>query len=69
MFNGEKITYIEFIYSTEACFNKKKKHVGLVSLPAPGGSWTDWSHVWGGEMRLRKVLEKLNLEYPHDSDD
>jgi hypothetical protein len=40
-----------------------------VSLPAPGSSWTDWSHAWGGEMRLRKVLEKLNLEYPRDSDD
>jgi len=40
-----------------------------VSPPAPGNSWTDWGHAWGGEMRLRKVLEKLNLEYPPDSDD
>jgi hypothetical protein len=37
-----------------------------VSPPAPGNSWMDWSHAWGGEMRLRKVLEKLNLEYPRD---
>jgi hypothetical protein len=40
-----------------------------LSPPASGTSWTDWSHAWGGEMHLRKVLEKLNLEYPHDSDD
>jgi len=40
----------------------------LLSPPAPGSSWTDWSHAWGGEMRLRKALEKLNLEYPCDSD-
>jgi len=40
-----------------------------MSLPAPGSSWMDWSHVWGTEMRLKKVPEKLNLEYPHDSAD
>jgi len=40
-----------------------------VSLPTSGNSWTDWSHTWGGEMRLRRALEKLNLEYPRDSDD
>jgi len=40
-----------------------------VSLPASGTTWMDWSHAWEGEMHLRKVLEKLNLEYPHDSDD
>jgi hypothetical protein len=39
-----------------------------VSPLASGSSWTEWSHTWGGEMCLRKVLEKLNLEYPHDSD-
>ena len=39
-----------------------------VSPPALGSGWTEWSHAWGGEMRLRKALEKLNLEYPHDSD-
>ena len=43
--------------------------VPSLSLPAPGSSWTDWSHVWGGEMRLKRALEKLNLEYPHNSDD
>ena len=41
----------------------------LVSLPALGSGWTEWSHGWGGEMHLRKVLEKLNLEYPRDPDD
>jgi hypothetical protein len=41
----------------------------LVSLLAPGSSWMDWSHMWGGEMCLRKALVKLNLEYLHDSDD
>jgi hypothetical protein len=40
-----------------------------LSPPAPGNSWTDWSHAWGGEMRLKKALEKLNLGCPHDSDD
>jgi hypothetical protein len=43
--------------------------VTLLSPPALGSSWTDWSHVWGGEMCLKRALEKLNLEYPHDSDD
>jgi hypothetical protein len=40
-----------------------------VSPLAPGSSWTDWSYTWGGEMRLRKALEKLNLEYAPDSND
>jgi hypothetical protein len=40
-----------------------------VSPPASGSSWMDWSHAWGGEMRLKRALEKLNLEYPHDSND
>jgi hypothetical protein len=40
-----------------------------VSPPASGIPWTEWSHTWGGEMHLRRVLEKLNLEYPRDSDD
>ena len=40
-----------------------------MSPPAPGNSWIDWSHMWGREAHLRRVLEKLNLEYPHDSDD
>jgi hypothetical protein len=43
--------------------------LGYLSPPAPGNSWTDWGHAWGGEMRLRKALERLNLEYPPDSDD
>ena len=41
----------------------------LVLPPAPGSSWTDWSHVWGREAHLRRVLEKLNLEYSRYSDD
>ena len=36
---------------------------------APGSSWTDWSHAWGREVYLKRALEKLNLEYPRDSDD
>jgi hypothetical protein len=40
-----------------------------VSPLTSGNSWTDWSYAWGGEMRLRRALEKLNLEYPRDSDD
>jgi hypothetical protein len=40
-----------------------------VSPPAPGSSWTNWSHVWGREAYLKRALEKLNLEYPRDSDD
>jgi hypothetical protein len=40
-----------------------------VSLLALGSNWMDWSHAWGGEMHLKRALEKLNLEYPHDSDD
>jgi len=38
----------------------------FLSPPASGSSWTDWSHAWGGEMHLKRALEKLNLEYPHD---
>jgi hypothetical protein len=41
----------------------------VLSPLAAGSSWTDWSHAWGIEMRLRKALEKLNLEYPCDSND
>jgi hypothetical protein len=41
----------------------------ILSPPAAGSSWMDWSHTWGTEMRLKKVLKKLNLEYPRDSDD
>jgi hypothetical protein len=40
-----------------------------VSLLALGSSWTDWSHVWGREVYLKRALEKPNLEYPCDSDD
>jgi len=40
-----------------------------VSLLASGSSWTDWSHTWGREAYLKRVLEKLNLEYSCDSDD
>jgi hypothetical protein len=40
-----------------------------VSLLASGSSWIDWSHTWGREAYLKRVLEKLNLEYSCDSDD
>ena len=43
--------------------------ISVLSLPTPGSSWTDWSHVWGREAYLRRALEKLNLGYPRDSDD
>jgi hypothetical protein len=42
---------------------------GSLSPPASSIGWTDWSYTWGGEMCLRRALEKLNLEYPCDSDD
>jgi hypothetical protein len=45
------------------------KHPPNVSPPAPGSSWTDWSHMWGREAYLNRALKKLNLEYPRDSDD
>jgi hypothetical protein len=47
------------------------RHVQLgggLSPPASEPAWTEWSHAWGGEMRLKRALEKLNLEYPRDSD-
>jgi hypothetical protein len=43
--------------------------IAALSPLASGSSWMDWSHGWGGEMHLKRALEKLNLEYPHDSDD
>jgi len=46
-----------------------QQNLGAVSPPASGSSWMDWSHAWRGEMCLKKVLKKLNLEYPCDSDD
>jgi hypothetical protein len=39
-----------------------------VPSPTGGPSWTEWSHAWGREMSLQRALEKLNLEYPADSD-
>jgi hypothetical protein len=48
------------------------RHASLfaqVSPPTPGSSWRDWSHAWGREAYLKRVLEKLNLEYPCDSAD
>jgi hypothetical protein len=47
---------------------EKKMWREEVSPPASGSTWTDWSHAWGGEMHLKRALEKLNLEYPADSD-
>jgi len=40
-----------------------------VSPPTPGSNWTNWSYMWGREAHLWRALEKLNLEYPRDSDD
>ena len=40
-----------------------------VSPPGPGTNWADWLNAMGREMYLRRVLEKLNLEYPPVSDD
>jgi len=39
-----------------------------MSPPVPSTNWANWSDMWGREMYLRKALEKLNFEYPHDSD-
>jgi hypothetical protein len=47
----------------------KIKIVVDLSPPTPGSSWTDWSHTWRREAYLRRVLQKLNLKYPYDSDD
>jgi len=55
---------IEYVLMTEHLPSGRE-----VSPPAPGSSWMDWSHVWGTEMHLKKALERLNLEYPCDSDD
>jgi hypothetical protein len=40
---------------------------GEVSLPLPGTNWADWSNAMGREMYLRRVLERLNFEYPSDT--
>jgi hypothetical protein len=40
---------------------------GEVSLPPPGTNWADWSNTLGREMYLRRVLDRLNFEYPSDS--
>jgi hypothetical protein len=41
---------------------------GVVSPPAPGTNWADWLNALGREMYLHRVLEKLNAEYPPESD-
>jgi hypothetical protein len=48
---------------------KESATVFCVPPLALGSSWTDWSHMWGREAYLKRVLEKLNLGYPRDSDD
>jgi len=53
----------------DECDDCELGHSTSVSPSTPSGSWMDWSHAWGGEMCLKKALEKLNLEYPHDSND
>ena len=57
-------TLVEYMSITERLPSGRE-----VSPLAPGSSWTDWSHMWGREVYLRRVLEKLNLEYLCDSDD
>jgi hypothetical protein len=57
-------TLVEYVLMMEHLSSGRE-----VSPPAPGSSWTDWSHAWETEMRLKKALEKLNLEYPRDSND
>jgi hypothetical protein len=60
-------TLVEYILMAEHLPSGRE-----VSLPVPsptgGLAWTEWSHVWGREMALQRALEKLNLEYPADSD-
>jgi hypothetical protein len=55
---------IEYMSMTEHLSSGRE-----VSPLASSSGWTDWSYTWGGEMRLRRVLEKLNLKYPRDSND
>jgi hypothetical protein len=38
-----------------------------LSPPRPGTNWADWSDAMGREMYLRRVLNRLNFEYPPDS--
>jgi len=38
-----------------------------VSLLPPSTNWADWSNAMGREMYLRRVLDRLNLEYPSDT--
>jgi hypothetical protein len=39
-----------------------------VSPPRPGTNWADWSDMMGREMYLCRALDRLNFEYPPDSD-
>jgi hypothetical protein len=41
---------------------------GVVSPPAPGTNWVDWSNALGWEMYLHRALAKLNAEYPLEAD-
>ena len=42
---------------------------GAVSPPLPGATnWVDWLNTMGREMYLHHALEKLNTEYPPESD-
>jgi hypothetical protein len=38
-----------------------------MSLLLPGTNWANWSNMMGREMYLRRVLDRLNLEYPSDT--
>jgi hypothetical protein len=55
---------VEYVLMTEHLPSGRE-----VSLLALGSNWMDWSHMWRREAYLRRALEKLNLEYPCDSDD
>jgi hypothetical protein len=41
---------------------------GEVSPLRPGTNWADWSNAMGREMYLCRALDRLNFEYPPDSD-
>jgi len=40
---------------------------GEVSPLPPGTNWANWSNPMGREIYLRRVLDRLNLEYPSDT--
>jgi hypothetical protein len=53
---------IDFMSMMEHLFRE-----GVVSPPASGTNWVDWSNAMGREMYLHHALAKLNAEYPPES--